>query len=780
MIIGASVKRREDPRLLSGRGCYVDDIRRPGMVHAVVARSPHAHAEIQAIETERARALLGVVLIATATDLAPVGPIPVRLGPRPGLAPFLQSPLARDRVRYVGEPLALVVAADRYTAEEAAELLDVRYRELPPVADAEQALAPGAGCIHDSGTNVADTLLMETGQPAQALAGAAIRIRHRFRIQRHSGVPLETRGLVASYDSASGLLTVWGPTKVPHFNRQVLADLLGVPPRRVRFVEPDVGGGFGVRGEFYPEDFLIPWAAIRLRRPVKWVEDRREHLTATNHSREQVHDVEIGATQNGRIVALVDRAVVNIGAYVRTHGVTVPELTGALLPGPYRIPHYRAEISCVLTNKTPTGTYRAPGRYEATFVRERLIDMLAHAVGIDAAEIRRRNFVPPGEMPFRVGTAALGVPTVYDTGAYGSALERALRAVGYQTFRAKQTEARARGRRIGIGIACVLEKAGLGPWEMARVEIDRAGHVVVYSGLTSLGQGTETMLAQICADELRVPLDEITVVHGDTAAVPFGVGTFASRGAAVGGSAVLMASQAVKEKILDLAARVLEAARVDLALEGGRVFVRGVPSRGVTFVELAAAPAPGAGSELAATRVFQVAKMTYPYGTHVAVVEVDPETGHVAINDYAIAYDVGRAINPMLVRGQLVGGLAQGIGGALLEELVYDEQGQPLATTLMDYLLPTAAEMPPQISVAILEETPTPLNPLGAKGAGEGGTAGVGAAIANAVADALRPWDVDVSSLPLSPDRVFRIIQDARARRGLGSSPGPGPGMPRP
>lgn len=782
MIIGASVKRREDPRLLSGRGCYVDDIRRPGMVHAVVARSPRAHARIHGIDTRRARTLPGVLLIATAADLAQIGPIPVRLGPRPGLAPFLQFPLARDRVRYVGEPLALVVAADRPTSEEAAEMLDIRYGDLPPVADAEQALAPGAGCVHDGGTNVADTLVMETGQPAQALAGAAIRIRHRFRIQRHSGVPLETRGLVASYDSASGLITVWGPTKVPHFNRQVLADLLGVAARDVRFVEPDVGGGFGVRGEFYPEDFLIPWAAIRLRRPVKWVEDRREHLTAANHSREQVHDAEIGATQDGRIVALLDRAVVNIGAYVRTHGVTVPELTGALLPGPYRIPHYRAEISCVLTNKTPTGTYRAPGRYEATFVRERLIDMLADTVGIDAAEIRRRNFVSPGEMPFRVGTAALGVPTVYDTGAYASALERALRTIGYHTHRAKQAEERALGRRLGIGIACVLEKAGLGPWEMARVEVDRTGRVVVHSGLTSLGQGTETMLAQICADELQVSPDEVAVVHGDTAAVPFGVGTFASRGTAVGGSAVLMASRAVKETILGLAAGVLEAARADLALDGGRVFVRGVPSRGVTFAELAAAPAPtpNADSPLSATRVFQTAEMTYPYGTHVAVVQVDSETGQVTVLDYAIAYDVGRAINPALVRGQLVGGLAQGIGGALLEELPYDDQAQPLATTFMDYLLPTAVDMPRQTSVAILEETPTPLNPLGAKGAGEGGTAGVGAAIANAVADALRPWPVDVSSLPLSPDRVFRIIQDAGARGGIGTPPGAGGAMPRP
>ncbi|HET9001280.1 MAG TPA: xanthine dehydrogenase family protein molybdopterin-binding subunit [bacterium] len=762
MIIGASVKRKEDPRLLAGRGCYVDDVRLPGLVQAALVRSAHAHAEIGSINVARARAMPGVIFIATAADLDVAQPIPVRLGPRPGQRPFLQFPLARRQVRYVGEPVTVVVATDRYVAEDAADVVEVEYHRLPPVANTDQALAPHAALLHEGGTtNLADRLVMGTGEPDAALARAGIRIRRRFGVQRHSGVPLETRGIIASYDAGSGRLSVWGPTKVPHFNRRVLSDLLGIPADRIRFIEPDVGGGFGVRGEFYPEDFLIPWVAIRLRRPVKWIEDRREHMVAANHSREQIHDVELGATTDGRIVALVDRICVDMGAYVRTHGVTVPELTGALLPGPYRIPHYRAEIACVLTTKTPTGTYRAPGRYEGTFVRESMMDLLARAVGVDPVEIRRRNFIPPQEMPFRVGTAALGVETVYDTGAYASSLDAALAAVDYPRMRASQASARAQGRHIGIGLACVVEKAGLGPWEIARVEVDKAGRITVYSGLASLGQGLETTLAQVCAEELHLSVEEITVIHGDTARVPVGVGTFASRGAVVGGSAVLLASRAVKDKLLDRATRTLEAAREDLVMERRRIFVRGVPSRGVTFAELAAASVatePG----ISATQIFRVSEMTYPYGTHVAVVEVDSGTGHVTILGYAIAYDVGKAINPMIVDGQLVGGLAQGIGGALLEEMIYDSEGQMLATTFMDYLLPTAAEMPHTVSIRILEETPTPLNPLGIKGAGEGGTAGAGAAIANAVSDALGPLGVEVVSLPLSPDRILELIRSAQ------------------
>ncbi len=405
MIIGASLKRKEDPRLLTGQGRYVDDVRLPGMLHVVIARSPHAHARIGRVDAAPALSLPGVALVATAADFRDTKLIPIRLGPKRSLIPFLQAPLARGRVRYVGEPVALVVAADRRVAEDAADLVSVDYDALPVISTVASALRPGAPAFHDgSASNLAERLVMVVGEPERTLPGAEIRLKHRLTVQRHTGVPLETRGLVAAYDAASGLLTMWGPTKVTHFNRGVLAGLLGWSEERIRFVEPDVGGGFGVRGEFYPEDFLIPWAAIHLGRPVKWIEDRREHLTATNHSRQQIHDVEVGATRDGRLIALIDRVTVDMGAYVRTHGVTVPELTAAMLPGPYRLPHYRCEVSCVMTNKTPTGTYRAPGRYEGNFVRERTMDMLANAVGIDPPE-------KPGKFIARLSETS--IPTRY-------------------------------------------------------------------------------------------------------------------------------------------------------------------------------------------------------------------------------------------------------------------------------------------------------------------------------------------------------------------------------
>jgi CO/xanthine dehydrogenase Mo-binding subunit len=457
--------------------------------------------------------------------------------------------------------------------------------------------------------------------------------------------------------------------------------------------------------------------------------------------------------------------MVDMGAYIRTHGVTVPELTAALLPGPYRIPHYACQIHCVLTNKTPTGTYRGPGRFECTFVRERLMDIAARTLGVDPLELRRRNFVTPAEMPYEVGGASLNQKTVYDCGDYRSALDQALTAIDYDGARLAQASARAQGRYLGIGVGCLVEKAGLGPWEYARVEVDGTGHVVVYSGVAAVGQGIETTLAQVVADELSVSPERITVVHGDSAQVPFGVGGFASRGASVALPAALEAARKVRAKIVRVAATLLEAADEDLVLEGGAVHVRGLPDTRVTFRELARAAVPGPpGMEpgLYAAHFFEAPKMTYPYGTHVAVVEVDPDTGLVTLLEYAIAYDIGRAVNPMIVDGQLVGALAQGIGGALFEELVYDAQGQLLTTTLMDYMIPTAMEMPASTRVRILEETPTPLNPLGVKGVGEGGSSGCGGAIANAVADALSPLGISITALPLSPDRLVTLIRAAR------------------
>jgi carbon-monoxide dehydrogenase large subunit len=767
-VIGEPVRRKEDRRLLTGRGKYAGDVRLPGLVHAAVLRSPHAHARLGRIETARARALPGVVAVITAADLGEVGTIPVRLGPRPNIVACLQRPLASGTVRYVGEPLAVVIADSRYLAEDALDLIDVAYEPLPAVADAEQAIAAGAPVLHAAlGGNVVERLAASDPRTAAALAAAERRIRRRLTVQRHTGVPMETRGLTAAYDAGTRMLTLWGVAKVPHFNRRVLADLLGHPEHLIHFVELEVGGGFGIRGEFYPEDFVVPWAAMRLHRPVQWIEDRREHLVAANHSRQQIHDVEIGVRRDGTIVALRDRFLVDLGAYIRTHGVIVPELTVALLPGPYRIPHYDAEAVCVMTNKTPTGTYRGPGRYEGTFVRERLLDIVAAELGLDPAEARRVNFIPVSAMPYEVGGGSLGQRTVYDCGDYRSAFELALADVDYKRARAEQAEARRAGRYIGIGLGCVVEKAGLGPWEYARVEIDGSGRVVVYSGVAAVGQGIETTLAQVAAGVLGVSADDVTVVHGDSARVPYGVGGFASRGAAVALPAALEAARKVRAKLLRVAASVLEAHEADLVVEDHAVYVRGARAKAVGFKELARAAIPGPpGMEpaLTATHFFEAPRMTYPYGTHAAVVEVDVETGRVTIVKYAIAYDVGKVVNPLIVEGQLVGALAQGIGGALLEELAYDEQAQPLATTFMDYLVPTALEMPSTTQVRALEETPTPLNPLGVKGVGEGGSSGAGAAVANAVADALAPLGVEITDLPLAPARLLAAIAAARER----------------
>jgi carbon-monoxide dehydrogenase large subunit len=766
-MIGHAVKRKEDPRLLTGRGKYAADVRLPGMLHAAVLRSPHAHARVVAVRTERALALPGVTAVITAADLGRVGNIPVRLGPRPSLVACLQPPLARERARYVGEPVAVVVAVSRYVAEDALDLVEVDYEPLTVVRDWEAALAPDAPVLHDAlgSGNVVERLACRTGDAERALREADVRIRRRFAVQRHTGVPMETRGLTAAFDPGTGVLTLWGVAKVPHFNRRVLSELLGHPEHLIHFIELEVGGGFGVRGEFYPEDLVVPWAAMRLGRPVQWVEDRREHMMATNHSRQQVHDVELGLTREGRIVALRDRFVADLGAYIRTHGVIVPELTVGLLPGPYRIPNYDCEARCVLSNKTPTGTYRGPGRYEGTFVRERVLDIAARALGLDPAEIRRRNFVDPGDMPYDVGGTSLGQRTVYDVGDYRSAFETALADIDYKALLAEQAEARQAGRHVGLGIGCLVEKAGLGPWEYARVEVDDSGHVVVYSGVAAVGQGIETTLAQVCASELGLRAEDVTVVHGDSDRVPYGIGGFASRGAAVALPAALEASRKVRDKIVRVAAMLLEAHPGDLVVERGAVHVRGAADRQATFKELARAAIPGPpGMEpgLIASHFWEAPKMTYPYGTHVAQVEVDPDTGLVTILKYAIAYDVGHVINPLIVGGQLVGALGQGIGGALLEELAYDEGGQLLTTTFMDYLLPTAMEMPAWTSARALEETPTPLNPLGVKGAGEGGSSGAGGAIANAVADALAPLGVEITALPLTPDRIVTLVRQAR------------------
>ena len=766
--VGRSLKRREDERLLQGRGAYVADLQRPHVLHLAVVRSPHAHARLQAIEAAAARACPGVVDVVAFADVPELArPIPMRMNERGQMSRYLQCPLARDKVRYVGEPVAAVLATDRYLAEDAVAHVRVDYEPLPALVDTREAGEPGAPLLFESeGTNAVATYTLACGDVDRALREADLVLRETFYVQRHAGVPLETRGALAEWDAGRGVLSMWGMTKVPHINRRIIAEHAGLPEHRVRFLPTDVGGAFGVRGEVYPEDFLVALLAIRTGRPVRWIEDRREHLQATNHSREQHHEIAVGLRRDGTILAIHDRFWNNMGAYVRTHGATAPNNTAGYLPGPYRVPHYRAEVTCVVTNKTPAGTYRAPGRFEATFVRERIVDMAARALAIDPAEIRRRNFIPAEAMPYDLGTTTHGSRIVYDSGDYPALFGWALDRVGYAGLREEQARARRAGRHVGIGLSYVVEKSGLGPWESARVLVDGTGRVVVHTGTPSVGQGVETVFAQVCADVLGVRYEDVSVRYGDTDALPDSVGAFGSRGTVMGGNAVLGAAERVRDKILAVAARELEAHPADLELRDGAVHVRGVADRALSLREVARAAsvtrALAAGTEpgLEVLHYYGQDAMTYGHGLHLAVVEVDEETGVPRILRYVVAYDVGRAINPMLVEGQMVGGLAQGLGAALHEELAYDEAGQLVAGTLMEYHLPAAADMPP-LELWIREEDPSPTNPLGVKGAGEDGIVAAGGAVANAVADALAPLGVEIRALPLRPSRLRELIRAA-------------------
>jgi carbon-monoxide dehydrogenase large subunit len=752
--IGTSPLRKEDWPLVRGEGTFVADFKRPGMVHAFVVRSPMAHARIMSIDRSAVMAAPGVIDVITAADLPDGGrPIPMRMFRDDHAVRFLQRPLAGDVVRYSGEPVAVVIADTRYRAEDAAELLAVDYERLDVVLDPADAVAAGAPLLHpEIGTNVAGHFVLERGSVEEAFAKADLVIEEEFRIQRHGAVPLETRGLLAEYDQDRETLTVWGAAKIPHVNRTMLARLLGwEDENRIRLVELHVGGGFGARGEFYPEDFLIPYAAMRIRRPVAWAEDREENLRATNHSREQVHHVKMAVRSDGTFLGLWDSLINNTGAYVRTHGMTVPALSAAILPGPYHWPAYRAEVRSVVTNKTPGGTYRSPGRFEINFVRERLVDMAARRLGIDPVEIRRQNLIPRESFPYSVGTTYDGRPVIYDSGDYELLLDKALAGLDIDAMRRWRAATPAGDRRRGIGFGFFIEKAGIAEREYGRVELDASGEVFVYTGSVSVGQGVETVFAQVCASHLGMPYERITVIHGDTAVIPEGMGAFGSRAAMLGGAAVMLASDQLRTRILDRASDALEVSAADLVLTSEGVGVRGTPSRTMPFAELTAAD----GGRMKQEARFESDLMGYPYGIHIAAVEVDPGTGAIDINRFAVAYDIGRCINPVLVKGQIAGGLAQGIGGAILEEFSYDAAGQPLAASFMDYLLPTSEDVP-SVEVLITEDAPSPLNPLGVKGAGEGGTAAVGAAIANAVSDAL---GCEVTQLPLNPQRVAELAK---------------------
>ncbi len=765
--IGARVKRSEDLRFLRGVARFVADLRRPQMLHAAIFRSPCAHARIVRIDTEKASRLPGVICILTFADIAGVKPIPMRIGEIKGLERCLQTPLANDKVRYAGEPVAVVVAEDRYVAEDGLELIDFEYEALGVANDTRDAMVKGAPILHENlENNVPAHLEVNVGNVNSAMAEADEVFEEEYYIQRHGAVPLETRGLIADFDDSRDVLNVWGPTKIVHINRQILADLLNLPESSIHLIEPDVGGGFGARGEIYPEDYLIPFLAMRLRRPVCWVEDRRENLTAMNQSREQWHRVKVGIKRDGTVLALEDEMLFDMGAYTRTNGTT-PILSGSsVLRGPYRIENYHCRISCVLTNKTPVGTYRSPGRYEGTFVRERVMDSVARRLGLDPADIRRRNFVPADQMPYDVGPH----PThkvVYDSGDFLHQFETALNRVDYSGAKASCEAAKQSGRAAGIGMACYVESVGGSPWEYARIEIDSWGKILLYTGCANLGQGVETVLSQIVADELQVSPEDIRVIHGDTDVVPYGMGTHASRTAITAGNAAALAAKKVKEKLLHLGAIHFEIEPGDFMLVHRSVAVRGATERSLSFAEIARMTVPnlalkhGVDPGISETAFFSGPDdRPFPYGVHIAIVEVDRQTGFVEIKKYLVAQDVGRVINPMLVEGQMVGAAVQGIGGALFEEFVYGTDGQPLATSFMDYLIPTAMEVP-NVELLLTEDAPSPLNPLGVKGAGEGGIVAVGGAIANAVSDAL---GAEVTRLPLKPEYVLEIAKQGQGK----------------
>lgn len=776
---GARVKRNEDPRLLTGRGTFVDDIRPAGLLHAALLRSPYAHARIVSIEVGKAAALPGVVAVYTHTDLpeALAKPLPKLIPHHTLIHHKTQFALAPDRVRHVGEPVAFVVAESRYVAEDALDLIEVEYDPLAPVVDLEAAAQPGTPLVHeDIGTNVCAHYTQRVGSVEEAFARAAHVFTERFVVDRGTAAPMECRGVVAQWEPKTGQLTVWDSTQAPIPIRNGLANLLGLPQANVRVIAPDVGGGFGPKiMMFYPEEVLVPYAAMRLERPVKWIEDRRENFVAMNHEREQVHDAAIAVDDQGRILGVKTVFLYDSGAYI-PYGLTVPIVASTTLPGPYKIPNYHCEFKAVFTNKTIVSPYRGAGRPHGVFVMERLMDRVARELGIDRVEVRRRNLIQPHEFPYDVGLIYQdNAPLIYDSGNYPALLDMALEMIGYDRWPAERERYRQQGRHVGLGIACYVEGSGIGPYEGCRVTVEPSGKVYAATSVGTQGQGHFTSFAQIVADALTVPVENVVITTGDSGAFGWGTGTFASRAAVVAGNAVALAAQAVRQKALTVAAGKLEAGVGDLELSDGKVFVRGVPGKSLTLAEIAVAANPLRGTipeeweqpGLEASRYFAPPRGTFAGGVHAAIVEVDVQTGMIRILKYVVVHDCGRVINPMILDGQIRGGVAQGIGGAFYEKLVYDESGQLLTQTFMDYLLPTAMEVP-EVEIAHIE-TPSPLNPLGVKGAGEAGVIPVPALFAQAIDEALQDWNVWITEMPLSPNRLVELM-------GLG--PGASSGAP--
>ena len=776
-VFGTSVKRREDPRLITGNGNYVDDIKLVGLLHMVLVRSPHAHATIKSIDTSDAKAVDGVVAVFTGEELADqLGSLPVGW-PVPDTKEVPHPPLAVGKVRYVGDAVAAVVATDTATASDAAELVAVEYEELPAVIDMEEAVKDGAPQLHeDAPNNTAFEWEVGGGDMDEATQKAEVVVSQRIVNQRLVPNAMEARGVVADHNPGTNQLTVWTSTQIPHLVRLLMALVTGHPEHLIRIIAPDVGGGFGSKLYLYAEELITAIVAKQVGRPVKWIEQRTEAYIATTHGRDHLSDVVITGNRDGTITGLKTTTYANMGAYLSTFAPLIPTyLYGLMFVGCYSFPNVQCKVIAPFTNTTPVDAYRGAGRPEATYLIERMVDMYAAEVGMDPAEVRRKNFIPPFDDGYEVPTGV-----TYDSGNYEAALDRALEIVGYDDFRKEQEQAREEGRYLGLGFASYVEICGGAPsaiattlgaraglWESALVRVHPTGKVTVFTGSSTHGQGHETTFAQLAASELGVPVEDVEVIHGDTQQVQFGPGTFGSRSAAVGGGAIHMSTSKIKDKARKLAAHLLEAAEEDIVYEDGKLFVQGAPAEAKTIQDIALAAhvyaqdlPEGMEPGMEATSFFDPSNFTWPFGTHVAIVEIDPDTGEVSLDRYIGVDDVGNVINPMIVDGMVHGGIAQGVGQALQEEAIYDDSGQLLTGSMMDYAVPTAEGLPMYETDRTV--TPTSVNPMGVKGAGETATIAASPAVINAVVDALSPLGIRHIDMPAKPEKVWRAIQEAK------------------
>jgi carbon-monoxide dehydrogenase large subunit len=769
--VGQAMKRKEDPRLVSGSSTYVDDVVLPGMLHMAVTRSIHGHARLKRVDTTTAQRLPGVVAVITGEEvMSNCGPVPCA-SEMPGLKKAQKYLLAVGKVRFVGEPIAAVVATDKYIARDAADLIEVDYEPLPAVVNPEKAMEASSPRLYDEfPDNIAFRSGFETNSTEDAFKNADVIVKERFINQRLAPVAMEPRGTVANLQMPDNELVVWSSTQVPHLLRTQLALMVRVPENKTRVIAPEVGGGFGSKCDIYSEDGLVAYLTKKTGRPVKWIESRRENIAATIHGRDQINEVELALKNDGTILGMRLKVIADLGAYYQLLTPMIPTLTGLLAPGCYKIPAFKFEVIGVLTNKMATDAYRGAGRPEATYLIERIIDSAAQKLKMDPAEIRRKNFPKPEEFPFKTSGGVF-----YDSANYEAALDLALERVGYKDLRLRQAELRKQGKYMGIGLSSYVEICAMGPsvampaggWESSSVRIEPTGKVTILTGSSPHGQGQETSFSQIAADELGITPDDVVVIHGDTARIPYGIGTFGSRATAVGGTAMLLALRDLKDKLKKIAAHLLSATPDKVEFSEGKLFVTGEPATSINYIDAVSAAymarrlPPGVEPGLDATRFFEPSNFTYPFGTHVCVVEIDAETGEPRITKYVAVDDCGNVINPLLVEGQVHGGLVQGIAQALHEEVVYDENGQLLTGSLMDYAIPRAHDFPEfELDRTV---TPSPVNPLGIKGVGEAGTIGSTPAVVNAIVDALSPLGVTHIDMPVRPEKIWKILKARKA-----------------